>query len=73
VEDKGKVDENRIWEILNFIEHWQRTQKDTNSAHYQQLLTEVKTILLPLIPVKEQTTTTYFGVPEVYLIHIDLI
>lgn len=54
-----------VWEILNFIENWQRT-RDISSPHYQQLLTEVKTTLLPLIPVKEQQTITHFGVPDVY-------
>eukprot|EP01114_Cavostelium_apophysatum_P014917 TRINITY_DN3976_c0_g1_i1.p1 TRINITY_DN3976_c0_g1~~TRINITY_DN3976_c0_g1_i1.p1 ORF type:complete len:1053 (+),score=230.57 TRINITY_DN3976_c0_g1_i1:184-3342(+) len=77
VEERGKVDENKLWDILNFIENWQRT-RDTSSVQYQQLLTEVKATLLPLIPQTgalggEPTTmlTSYYGVPENELARFD--
>jgi hypothetical protein len=42
--------EDKIWDILNLIEIWQRNQENSDNPQFQSLISEVKSTLLPLIP-----------------------
>jgi hypothetical protein len=38
-----QVDENKLWDMLNFIERWERTRSD--SSKYRETLAELRVII----------------------------
>jgi hypothetical protein len=60
---KSAIEEARLWEMLNYIENWEKSKDDITDPKYQQMLAELKTTLLKIIPKIHLTIQTATPAP----------